>query len=142
MTTILPTVLTIVQQFMTAFEQRDRTTLASLLAERSSLVQPITFSGNDTPDFRAEGKEAVLAYLDNALSLFGTIQFVDPAFYIADNGTTVFVPTTGNMTTAQGLPYRNVYLFRLDIADGKIVHIDEYSNPVTFSQAFGAKLGK
>lgn len=40
------------------------------------------------------------------------------------------------MTTADGGPYQNVYVFRIDWQGGRAIAIEEYANPRTFCQTF------
>lgn len=47
----------------------------------------------------------------------------------------------GDFTTADGRSYANVYGFRFHWRRARIVHGEEYFNPVTFSEAFGVPLG-
>jgi ketosteroid isomerase-like protein len=38
-------------------------------------------------------------------------------------------------------PYRNTYVFKFSIFDGKITEIREYANPVIYAKALGLKVG-
>ena len=40
-----------------------------------------------------------------------------------------------------GQPYRNIYVFRFSISDGKITEIREYANPIIYAKALGLKVG-
>lgn len=37
------------------------------------------------------------------------------------------------MKTRTGTPYTNVYVFRLELRDGAIAHVDEYTNPIIWT---------
>jgi len=131
------------QQFLQAFERRDLPALSSMLDPGVTLVHPISFSGSQDPDpdGRFVGKEQVLGYFGQAYELMARIDFVDDRVSVVGGGRTSFVQANGNFTTADGRPYRNVYLFRIDWRGGRIVSGEEYYNPVTFSETFGKPLG-
>jgi ketosteroid isomerase-like protein len=44
------------------------------------------------------------------------------------------------MEMSNGRPYKNRYIFRFDVENGKIKRIREYCNPVTGALAFGLSL--
>jgi ketosteroid isomerase-like protein len=128
-------------QFLRAFERRDLAAVTSMLRADATLVHPITFSGGQEPEARFVGREQVLGYFRGAFALMGRVDFRSERVSVADRGRTSFVQTLGDFTTADGRPYRNVYLFRLDWRSGRIASGEEYYNPVTFSQTFGPPLG-
>jgi ketosteroid isomerase-like protein len=129
------------ERFLRACERRDVTTVAALLHPRVTLIHPITFSGALQPEARFTGKPQVLGYLRTVFQVMDRIQFTDERVSVARRGRTTFAQANGNFTTADGRPYRNVYLFRFDWRNGRIVGGEEYYNPVTFSQTFGTPLG-
>jgi ketosteroid isomerase-like protein len=129
------------ERFLRAFERRDLGTVRSMLDARVSLVHPITFSGAQEPEARFEGKDAVLGYFRTVFAGMGRIRFTGERISVTAAGRTSFVQANGDFTTADGRPYRNVYLFRFDWRDGRIVGGEEYYNPVTFSETFGRPLG-
>jgi hypothetical protein len=48
-----------------------------------------------------------------------------------------FVEADGDFTAADGRPYPNVYVFRLEwTPDGRILRADDYYNPVTVCKNF------
>ena len=129
------------QRFLRAFERRDLRAVAALVDARATLVHPITFSGEQAPEARFVGRDQVLGYFRAAFELMGRIDFVRERMSVVAGGRTSFVQADGNFTTADGRPYRNVYLLRFDWRDGRIVSGEEYYNPVTFSETFGRPLG-
>ena len=140
--TTAPGNLALVERFNAAFEQKDVTTLRELLADHVTLLMPMTFSGNVEPDFVAEGESATIAYFETVFANFSNIQFVDPEMTFSDDGNRVFVETHGHLVlAANGQPYANVYVFRLDFADGQVVSIKGYANPVIAASLFGIPLG-
>jgi ketosteroid isomerase-like protein len=71
----------------------------------------------------------------------GRIRFADQRVSVVADGRTSFVQANGDFTTADGRPYNNVYVFRLDWRDGRVVSGEEYFNPVTFSNTFDTPRG-
>ena len=67
---------------------------------------------------------------------------VDRKTFITDDGTTVFVEGRGDLILEKtGQPYRNIYVFKFSISEGKITEIREYANPVIYAKALGLKVG-
>jgi ketosteroid isomerase-like protein len=82
-----------------------------------------------------------MGYFGTVFAGMGRIEFTDVRVSVAAGGRTSFVQADGDFTTADGRPYRNVYVLRFDWRGGRIVGGEEYSNPVTFSESFGRPLG-
>jgi len=59
---------------------------------------------------------------------------------ITGDGSRVFIEQRGNMVLPDGRPYRNKYVFRFSIRDGRINHVREYFNPVIAAYAFRRKI--
>jgi ketosteroid isomerase-like protein len=59
---------------------------------------------------------------------------------ITGDGSRVFIEQRGNMVLPDGRPYRNKYVFRFSIRDGRISHVREYFNPVIAAYAFRRKI--
>ena len=55
---------------------------------------------------------------------------------ITADGSRLFIEQRGNMTMADGRPYRNRYVFRFDVRDGRVSHVREYINPIISAHAF------
>lgn len=130
------------EQFIVAMEGRDVAKITDLLSEDIVLVHPMTFSGRVKPEFMTEGKLATLGYIQTVFTNFAQIRFANPVITVSADGGRVFIEAQGDFVTTHGnLPYNNVYVFRADIMDSKIVFINEYANPVTASAALGIPLG-
>jgi ketosteroid isomerase-like protein len=52
------------------------------------------------------------------------------------DGRSSFVQFDGDFRTADGRPYRNVYIWRLDWHRGQLTTLEEYANPITYCQTF------
>jgi ketosteroid isomerase-like protein len=63
---------------------------------------------------------------------------VDLRISVIAGGRSSFVQFDGDFTTADGRPYRNVYIWRVDWKHGHMTTIEEYANPVTFCRTFPA----
>jgi ketosteroid isomerase-like protein len=125
----------LVEAFYAAIEAKDAESVEAMLTEDVVVVHPFTFSGATMPEAEFEGREQVMGYVNGLFTSFSQIS-------IADDGSTVFVEAQGDFIAAQGnLPYRNVYVFKLELRDGQISAIREYYNPVIFAMTFGEKLG-
>ena len=134
--------LALAEQFLHAMETRDADTITQLLAEDVTLIQPMTFSGLPDPEFVTEGRDATMEYLGRVFIGFSQIRFVDPDYTVSADGSRVFVEARGDFVTLLGsMTYENIYVFRLDIADGQVTFIKEYANPVPASAALGIPLG-
>lgn len=127
--------------FLDALQAKDFPAVAAALTEDTALTVALSFSGAPEPAGRFTGKEQVLGYLTQVFTTMGTIRFTDVRVSVADAGRTTFVQANGDFTTADGRPYRNVYVFRYDWRDGLIARTEEYGNPVTFSRTFGSPEG-
>jgi ketosteroid isomerase-like protein len=75
----------------------------------------------------------VMARLNELGSWFERIAFADRRVSLVD-GDTTFVQTNGDFLTVDGYAYRNVYVFRFDWRDEKMISWEEYANPVIIRQ--------
>ncbi|TDD47241.1 nuclear transport factor 2 family protein [Nonomuraea terrae] len=119
-----------------AFERKDLAVVSALLADDSTLTLPLSFSGRTEDAARFTGREEVLGYARNAFTITGRIRFANVRISVADGGRTSFVRADGDFTTADGRPYRNVYVYSFEWRGGRTVDGAEYGNPVTFSATF------
>lgn len=100
---------------------------------------PFSESGSTEPgQYRHfEGKQAVVDFwmsvADGNLEV-GRTEDVDLS--VNADGSRIFIEQRGNITMPSGKIYRNRYVFRFDIRDGKVCHSKEYFNPVTAAYAF------
>ncbi|APX13392.1 nuclear transport factor 2 family protein [Tateyamaria omphalii] len=129
--------------FFQALEQGDLDAVAALMADDVVNTLPYAASGATTPDaFRIySGKAEVIAYFEGASQFIPTVSFIDAKVTVSGDGETVFVENRGDMILADGRPYSNLYVWRLDFEDGQIVEMTEYFNPVTAAIAFNRPIG-
>ncbi len=131
-----------VKAFYAAKERRDLDATVQLFADDIVYRFPLNASGEPTPWFVYEGKAATTEYQRGVLTRFSRLRMVDPEYTVSDNGERVFVTTKGDYVQEEGQrPYRNVYVFRFEIQDGRIQRVDEYANPVTYAQLAGLPIG-
>lgn len=87
---------------------------------------------------RFVGREAVMTgYVDRALARVTRIDWTDQEWTVSADGRRVFVEVLGNMEIDGKTAYRNRYVLRFDITDGRIVAFREDLNPVTSALATG-----
>ena len=123
--------------FIRALEREDLAAVARFQHPEIVLTHPITFSGNQEPDIVFTGHEETLGYFRGMFADMAEIDFDDTRVSVTEGGTASFVQTTGDFTAADGRPYRNVYLSRLEwTPDGRLKNIDDYYNPITVCKNF------
>ena len=131
-----------VDEFFRALSERDLSIAGAVLTEEAVETIPLAMAGGTDPERVFDGKDAVLGYLQTILDNFKQAVMVDRQTFIADDGATAFVEGRGDLILKQtGQPYRNIYVFRFSISDGKITEVREYANPVIYAKALGLKVG-
>ncbi|PXY37736.1 nuclear transport factor 2 family protein [Prauserella flavalba] len=124
------------QEFLHALEREDVAALTAMVTADVTLTHPITFSGNQEPDGAYVGRAQVAGYFQQVADTMGRIEFTGERISVMAGGETSIVEAKGDFLTADGRPYRNVYLFRLDWERGRIADVAEYGNPITYCQTF------
>lgn len=122
--------------FLDALERKDLDAVSAIFDETATHTLPLSFSGTQEPAAHFEGKEEVVGYVNNVFTNFRTIRFTDVRISVTDGGRTSFVQANGDFTSADGRPYRNVYVFRYDWRNGQIVRGEDYANPAAFCLSF------
>lgn len=134
MSTVHQDALALAQEFFTAFENRDPAGVEKVLAPEAGITIPLSIDGTPEPWYVFEGREHVLGYIRSVAEKFDHVAFPDKVWTVGENGSSVFLQANGDiLSTAEKLVYRNVYIFKVDIADGKIVKVWEYANPVAYA---------
>lgn len=123
--------------FLAALEHKDLPAVAAMIDGNATLTVSLSFSGAQEPAGRFAGREQVLGYVEGVFTNMAVVDFTDKRVSVTDDGKTSFVQANGRFTTADGRPYHNVYVFRYDWRDGRVVGAEEYANPVTFCATFG-----
>ena len=131
-----------VDEFFRALSERDVSIASAVFTNETREIIPLAMDGEADPERVFEGKDAVLGYLQLILDNFEQTVLADRHTFITGDGDTVFVEGRGDLILKQtGQPYRNIYVFRFSISDGKITEIREYANPVIYAKALGLKVG-
>ncbi|MFO7253704.1 MAG: nuclear transport factor 2 family protein [Actinomycetes bacterium] len=122
------------ERFYAALERRDRETIEALFAPEATITIRLSLDGSPEPLAVFRGRQEAMAYVDSVLANFERIALRGMTYTVSEDAGTVFVEATGDLVTSgTGRPYRNVYVFRLDVRDGRITAIREYANPITFA---------
>src|ERR1700761_1820437 len=129
--------------FFKAVATKDTAALAASITEDAVYEFPFSESGSTEPDQcrRYVGAAEVIAFW-TATSADGpkSLGPEDVELSITADGSRVFIEQRGNMVLSDGRSYRNRYVFRFAIRDGRVCHVREYFNPVTAAYAFKRKI--
>jgi ketosteroid isomerase-like protein len=126
--------------FLNLLETGNEAGLADILDDQVVWSTPMS-SGGAADGESARGREAFGARLAAIGGLMTSARFVDRRITASADNATTFVQTRGDFVTADGRPYQNVYVFRFDWCDGKIVSWEEYANPITIIRTFPDQYG-
>lgn len=134
MTTTTDTSLELAQRFITAFETRDPEAVLATLHEDATLTIRLHIDGSAAPWYVFDGEAHVRGYIQSVAEKFDHVAFLDQVWTVGHDGAHVFVETRGDiLSSAEKLAYRNVYVFKFEVAGGKISQVTEYANPVTYA---------
>ena len=129
-----------VKAFFRAIAQRDMAALGDAVTDDAVYEMPFSESGSTEPGLfrRFEGRAAVLEFWEKTSgSGIASLPPEDVELSITADGARLFIEQRGNMTMPDGKPYRNRYVFRFDIRDGRVAEVREYINPIIAAYAFG-----
>jgi ketosteroid isomerase-like protein len=122
------------RRFLAAMAEHDFATLADLFDPDVTVVNLMTLDGSQDSQRPHRGRDQAAAYFRQVDELMPQRELRD--LRVTTAGDTVFVQFNGDFRTADGRPYRNVYVFRFDWRDGRITSLEEYGNPITFINTF------
>ncbi len=129
--------------FFKAVAAKDAAALSGTITDDAVYEIPFSESGStEAGHFRRYvGAPAVIAFW-TATTADGpkSLGPEDVELSINADGSRVFIEQRGNMVLSDGRPYRNRYVFRFAIRNGRICHVREYLNPVTAAYAFKRKI--
>ena len=127
----------IVSEFVQALGAKDIAKVRAMLAPDATVMLPFGSGEGTTAKSRTfEGVEQAMGYFGSADQRLATVGFADVEISLAGDDR-VFVEATGDMTLPDGRAYRNRYVIRFDIADGRITEVREYFDPLVAGAAFG-----
>jgi ketosteroid isomerase-like protein len=127
-------------RFLDLLEAGDQVGMAEMLDDQVVWSTPMS-SGGAGDGEPARGRKAFGSRLGSISGLMRSARFIDRRITASADETTTFVQAKGDFVTADGRPYRNVYVFRFDWRDGKVVSWEEYANPITIILAFPDQYG-
>jgi ketosteroid isomerase-like protein len=127
-------------RFLDLLEAGNRAGMNEMLDDRVVWSTPMS-AGSGEDGGPARGREAFGSRLGSISGLMRSAKFIDRRITAAADRATTFVQARGDFVTADGRPYQNVYVFRFDWSDGKIVWWEEYANPITIIRAFPEQYG-
>lgn len=119
--------------YLKSWVEGDFLRLRSLLSSDATIVLPNS-SDTPTPSFVFTGVEEAIGYLQFAFNLFEHLTFQDEEWVVSQDARYVYMHAVGDMVAKpNGKDYDNVYVLRLEIQDGKIVRVLEYTNPIIWN---------
>jgi ketosteroid isomerase-like protein len=127
-------------RFLDLLESGDQAGIADLLDDQVVWSAPMSFTGTDDSE-PARGRAAFGSRLGSISALMRSARFTRRRITASADNATTFVQASGDFVTAAGQPYRNVYVFRFDWSDGRIVSWEEYANPIVILRAFPREYG-
>jgi uncharacterized protein len=130
-------------KFFKAVAGKDATALAEVFADDAVYEIPFSENGSTEPgQFRRyEGSaEVVKFWMATTANGPKNLGAEHVELFITADGSTVFIEQQGNLVLSDGRPYRNKYVFRFSMNDGRISHVREYYNPVIAAYAFKRKI--
>ena len=84
-----------------------------------------------------DDERVVAGAVVGSLALGGGDRFSDLDLTLNPDGSRLFLEMRGDLTMQSGAEYRNRYVVRMDILEGKVVWNREYYNPIVSARAFG-----
>ncbi len=127
-------------RFLDLLEAGDQARLGGMLDDHVVWSAPMSWGSAEDSE-PARGRKAFGSRLGAISGLMSSARFTDRRITASADEATTFVQAKGDFVTADGRPYRNVYVFRFDWRDGKIVSWEEYANPITILRAFPDQYG-
>ncbi len=113
------TSLAVARQFFDSLESGDVDAIGALLADDVVQVLPLSFTGDPEPGYTFTGKQEVLGYLGSIPQRFSRRVITDQRYTVSADGDVVFFEGNGDLAHAgTGAPYRNVYVFKFELAGG------------------------
>ena len=122
-------------RFLDAIEAANVGVIVDLLDPDVTWTAHVPTSGGIEPAV-VQGLEAFGAHMMEIGGLMQSVRFGDRRITVSADGATAFVQSIGNFTTKDNLAYRNVYVFRFDWADQRIISWEEYANPIIILRTF------
>jgi ketosteroid isomerase-like protein len=121
--------LAVAQRYIGFVEARDKVSIAHLLDDNVRQIFPMAAGGYEGLQAVFEGKDEVLQYTYGLFEKFSLLAWPKPDWTGSDDGTRAFLQAKGDAIVAHSKAhYRNTYVVRFDVLDGRIVQMTEYAN--------------
>jgi len=129
----------IARSLIAAYERKDYPGLMAIYSRDAVIEIPFNPLGGtaDSDIRRIRGEKELERFLVPGLAKMRTVRYDIEDISTAADGSRVFLEARGDFVTDEGKPYRNRYIFRLDIQDGRVVLQKEYFNVATAIAVFG-----
>jgi uncharacterized protein len=100
----------------------------------------LPFVAGDTPKV-TRGVDAVLAYLQGLPSIATSMRLLDIEVHaFLDDANELVAEYRSEMTLTNGRPYRNTYVTRATVRDGRLAVFREHFDPTAFVEAMGGSV--
>jgi ketosteroid isomerase-like protein len=132
--------LNLMRLWHVGIEHHDFDLLESLMHPDVVIELPFNESGRTEVGYYRvyDGIPACLEFWRAAAKFEGEMRpFENMDLTVSPDGSRLFLEARGDVTMQSGTLYRNRYVLRLDIMDGKVRRYREYYNPITSAHAFG-----
>ena len=126
--------------YLEALQAKDRDAILAILADDFVLEVPCNVSGTNDFSDSWRGIDTAAEKYEETFRTIEVLRYTEVEIFGTPGGEVAFAEGLGVMKMASGRPYENRYVFRFDVAGGKIRRIREYLNPVTSAIAFGIPL--
>lgn len=123
-----------------AIERQELAELRAMMAQDIVITLPFNESGRTEHGAfrRYEGIDQCCAFWTAAFEAEGVVHGISEIDLTVDAaGTRLFFECRGHLTMQSGRDYRNRYVMRMDVRDGKVAQVREYYNPIQSAYAFG-----
>lgn len=127
-------------QWHEAIGAKELDTLRAMMDPEIVIELPFNESGKtDRASYRVyTGVEECCAFWTAAFAAEGVMHGISEVDLTVDGaGTRLFLECRGHLTMASGREYRNRYVMRMDLRDGRVLRCKEYYNPIQSAYAFG-----
>lgn len=128
----------LVHRYLETLNSGDLAALPEILHPEISLEIP--FVAGDAPKITA-GLDAVTAYLQGLPSIATSMRLLDIEVHaLLDDPNELVAEYRSEMTLTNGRPYRNTYITRATVRDGKLARFREHFDPTAFVEALGGSI--
>ena len=132
--------LDILARWHNAIAAKDLAVLRAMMDDRIVIELPFNESGRtDRGSYRIySGIGECSDFWTAAFQAEGIVHGISEIELTVDGaGERLFFECRGHLTMANGREYRNRYVMRMDVRDGRVSHCKEYYNPIQSAYAFG-----